>query len=88
MPDERSDTRQRQFKHVKESELDRGESEDRAAHIAAATVNKTRVDKGETQGEARGGRGPLLACRLGLCVTAKALTHRRQDLFGVGIQIA
>jgi len=41
--------RERQYKHVKESELDQGRSEDRAEEIAAATVNKTRKKKGETK---------------------------------------
>jgi hypothetical protein len=44
-----SKKRERQYKHVKESELDRGRSEDRAEEIAARTVNKTRKDKGETK---------------------------------------
>ncbi|MCB2413049.1 hypothetical protein LGT39_09365 [Demequina sp. TTPB684] len=49
MPEAWSDKRQRQYKHIKESELDRGRSEDRAEEIAAATVNKTRAEKGETK---------------------------------------
>jgi hypothetical protein len=44
-----SKKRERQYEHVKESELDRGRSEDRAEEIAARTVNKTRKDKGETK---------------------------------------
>jgi len=49
MPQEWSDKRERQYKHVKESELERGRSEDRAEEIAAATVNKTRAEEGETE---------------------------------------
>lgn len=49
MPEEWSDKRERQYKHIKESELERGRSKDRAEEIAAATVNKTRAEKGETQ---------------------------------------
>jgi hypothetical protein len=49
MPKEWSAKRERQYKHIKESELDRGRSEDRAEEIAAATVNKTRSEKGETK---------------------------------------
>jgi len=48
-PEEWSAKRERQYKHVKESELDQGRSEDRAEEIAAATVNKTRKEKGETK---------------------------------------
>jgi hypothetical protein len=41
--------RERQYEHVKESELDAGRSEDRAEEIAARTVNKERAEKGETK---------------------------------------
>ncbi len=44
-----SKKRERQYQPVKESELERGRSEDRAEEIAARTVNKTRKDKGETK---------------------------------------
>lgn len=49
MPKEWSAKRERQFQHVKESELDIGRTEERAEEIAAATVNKTRREKGETK---------------------------------------
>ncbi len=49
MPEEWSDKRERQYQHIKESELERGRSEGRAEEIAAATVNKTRAEKGETE---------------------------------------
>lgn len=39
---------ERQFDHVKESELDRGRSEDKAEEIAGRTVNKTRRLQGRT----------------------------------------
>ena len=51
MPEEWSDKRERQYKHIKQSELDKGRSEDRAEEIAAATVNKTRAEEGETKGD-------------------------------------
>jgi hypothetical protein len=47
-----SEKRERQYEHVKESELDKGESEDRAEEIAARTVNKERAKKGETKSKA------------------------------------
>ncbi len=56
MPREWSDKRERQYRHIKESELDRGRSEDRAEEIAAATVNKTRREKGETKAHDDGPR--------------------------------
>ena len=44
-----SEKRERQYEHVKESELDAGRSEDRAEEIAARTVNKQRAQSGETK---------------------------------------
>ncbi len=41
--------RERQYEHVKESEEERGQPEKAAKRIAAATVNKTRSEKGETK---------------------------------------
>lgn len=49
MPEEWSSKRERQYEHVKDSEMERGRSEERAKQIAAATVNKTRREQGETQ---------------------------------------
>ena len=49
MPQNRwSPERERQYEHIKESELDSGRSEDRAEEIAARTVNKQRSENGET----------------------------------------
>ena len=39
--------RERQYEHIKEGLLDRGESEDTAEEIAARTVNKERARAGE-----------------------------------------
>jgi hypothetical protein len=44
-----SDTRERQYKHIKDEEKERGRSEKTAERIAAATVNRTRTAKGETK---------------------------------------
>ncbi|MGW3370384.1 plasmid stabilization protein [Streptomyces hydrogenans] len=41
--------RERQYEHIKESALERGESEDRAEEIAARTVNKERARAGESR---------------------------------------
>ena len=40
---------ERQYRHVKDSELERGRSEDRAEEIAARTVNKQRKKEGRTK---------------------------------------
>ena len=44
-----SDKRERQYDHVKESELERGRSEDAAERIAAVAVNQTHTPMGETK---------------------------------------
>ena len=44
-----SPKRERQYEHIKESELEEGRSEDRAGEIAARTVNKQRAESGETK---------------------------------------
>jgi hypothetical protein len=41
--------RERQYEHIKESELKHGRSTKRAKEIAARTVNKERAEKGETK---------------------------------------
>jgi hypothetical protein len=41
--------RERQYEHIKEGLLDRGETEDKAEEIAARTVNKERARKGEAR---------------------------------------
>lgn len=44
-----SDKRERQYEHIKDSALDRGEDEDTAKEIAARTVNKERARAGESE---------------------------------------
>jgi hypothetical protein len=44
-----SDKRERQYEHIKEGILKRGEDEDTAEEIAARTVNKERAQHGETK---------------------------------------
>jgi hypothetical protein len=41
--------RERQYEHIKESEVKQGRSTKRAKEIAARTVNKERAEKGETK---------------------------------------
>jgi hypothetical protein len=45
-----SETRKRQYEHIKRSESARGRSNKTAERIAAATTNKTRRKKGEAKG--------------------------------------
>jgi len=50
MPQEAwSDKRDRQYEHIKDGLLDRGEDEDTAEEIAARTVNKERARAGEAE---------------------------------------
>ncbi|MCX4419758.1 plasmid stabilization protein [Streptomyces mirabilis] len=49
MPRGSSPKRERQYEHIKESALDRGEGRERAEEIAARTVNKERARAGESK---------------------------------------
>lgn len=57
MPRGWSDKDERQYEHIKESERDRGASEDRAQEIAARTVNKQRREEGRTPNDRTQGTG-------------------------------
>jgi plasmid stabilization system protein ParE len=48
-----SDKRERQYDHIREGLLDRGEDEDTAEEIAARTVNKERARAGEARTASR-----------------------------------
>ena len=48
-----STKRKRQYEHIKEGVLERGESEDTAEEIAARTVNKERARAGESKTASR-----------------------------------
>ena len=48
---------ERQYEHIKDSELERGASEDRSKEIAARTVNKHRREEGRTPSKRTQGTG-------------------------------
>ena len=48
-----SKKRERQYEHIKDGLLDRGENEDKAEEIAARTVNKERARAGEAKQSSR-----------------------------------
>ena len=48
-----SDKRERQYEHIKDGLLDRGENEGKAEEIAARTVNKERARAGEAKQASR-----------------------------------
>lgn len=52
-----TDKDERQYEHIKQSEMDDGTSEDRAEEIAARTVNKRRREEGRTENETTSGTG-------------------------------
>lgn len=56
MPSYWSNKDERQYKHVKKSEIDEGRSEKRAEQIAAATVNKQRSSEGRTKSSSKSGK--------------------------------
>jgi hypothetical protein len=49
MPKSWTKKRERQYEHIKQGVLDRGEDEDTAEEIAARTVNKERAQHGESE---------------------------------------
>ncbi|MGH7506580.1 MAG: Rho termination factor N-terminal domain-containing protein, partial [Longimicrobiales bacterium] len=57
MPDAWSDKDERQYEHIKESNLERGTSTDRAKEIAARTVNQQRREEGRTPNQSTQGTG-------------------------------
>ena len=57
--------RARQYEHIKESALDRGESEERAEEIAARTVNKERARSGESRAASRTSTNDMSSSRRG-----------------------
>ena len=60
-----SDKRERQYEHIKEGLLDRGESEGTAEEIAARTVNKERARAGEARTASRTSTEDLSSGRRG-----------------------
>jgi hypothetical protein len=60
-----SDKRKRQYEHIKEGLLDRGEDNDTAEEIAARTVNKERAQHGESREASRSSTEDISAGRRG-----------------------
>jgi plasmid stabilization system protein ParE len=60
-----SDKRERQYEHIKDGLLDRGESEDTAEEIAARTVNKERARHGEARQASRSSTDDISSTRRG-----------------------
>jgi hypothetical protein len=60
-----NDKRERQYGHIKEGLLERGESEDKAEEIAARTVNKERARAGEAKETSRSSTDDISSSRRG-----------------------
>ncbi|MFE7592089.1 plasmid stabilization protein [Kitasatospora sp. NPDC057512] len=65
MPRGSSPKRERQYEHIKDSALERGESEKRAKEIAARTVNKERARHGESKTASRSSVKDMSSSRRG-----------------------
>jgi hypothetical protein len=65
MPRGSSPKRERQYEHIKDSALERGESEQRAEEIAARTVNKERARHGESETASRSSVEDISSSRRG-----------------------
>ncbi|NUR30856.1 MAG: plasmid stabilization protein, partial [Catenulispora sp.] len=74
-----SKKRERQYKHIKESVLDRGKSEDTAEEIAARTVNKERARHGEAKESSRLSREDMSSSRRGGLRSHKGSGGRTKD---------
>jgi hypothetical protein len=65
MPRAWSNKRERQYRHIRDAQLDSGRSEDTAEEIAARTVNKERARAGEAQTSSRLSRTDISSGRRG-----------------------
>ena len=74
-----SKKRERQYEHIKEGVLDRGESEDTAEEIAARTVNKERARHGEAKESSRLSRTDMSSGRRGGLRSHKGSGGRTYD---------
>ncbi len=71
--------RERQYEHVKEGVLERGESEDTAEEIAARTVNKERARHGEARQSSRTSTKDISSGRRGGLRSHKGAGGRTRD---------
>ena len=74
-----SKKRERQYEHIKEGVLERGESEDAAEEIAARTVNKERARAGEARESSRSSTEDISSGRRGGLRSHKGPGGRTRD---------
>lgn len=74
-----SDKRERQYEHIKEGLVDRGEDEDTAEEIAARTVNKERARAGESKTASRTSTDDISSGRRGGLRSHRGAGGRTKD---------
>jgi hypothetical protein len=79
MPKAWSKKRERQYEHIKNSALERGETEDTAEEIAARTVNKERARAGEAKESSRSSIDDISSGRRGGLRSHKGAGGRTRD---------
>lgn len=71
--------RERQYDHIKEGLLERGEKEEKAAEIAARTVNKERARSGEAKQASRTSTEDISSGRRGGLRSHRGVGGRTRD---------
>lgn len=79
MPKAWSEKRERQYRHIKDSALERGENEGTAEEIAARTVNKERARAGEAKESSRSSTDDISSGRRGGLRSHKGAGGRTRD---------
>ena len=74
-----SDKRERQYEHIRDGLLERGESEDKAEEIAARTVNKERARAGEAKESSRSSTEDISSGRRGGLRSHRGAGGRTRD---------
>lgn len=65
MPSAWTDTQERKYEHIRDSERDQGAAPKRAKEIAARTVNKERAQRGQSQTASRSSTDDMSSSRRG-----------------------
>ena len=71
--------RERQYEHIKDSQLEQGRDEDKAEEIAARTVNKERARSGEAKQRSRTSTKDISSGRRGGLRSHKGAGGRTRD---------
>ena len=79
MPRGWTDTQERKYEHIVDSEKDRGVSTDLAKEIAARTINKERARKGQTKTASRSSIDDISSSRRGGLRSRGGASGRTRD---------